>query len=100
MSDQPLTHVQLCDPKTVAQQAALSMEFSRQEYWNGLPFPSPGDLPDSRIESQPPELAGRFFTVVPPGKPATKEATSIRSSHVATREKLKQQQRPSTAKNE
>ena len=46
MSDQPLTHVQLCDPKTVAQQAALSMEFSRQECWSGLPFPSPGNIPD------------------------------------------------------
>ena len=40
------SHVRLsCDPWTVAHQAALSMGFSRQEYWNGLPFPSPGDLP-------------------------------------------------------
>ena len=45
-------------PWTVAHQAPLSMGFSRQEYWSGLPFPSPGDLPDSR----PPPLAGGFFT--------------------------------------
>ena len=47
---------------TVAHKAPLSMEFSRQEYWSGLPFLSPGDLPDSRIELATPELAGRFFT--------------------------------------
>ena len=41
---------------TVACQASLSMEFSRQEYWNGLPFPSPGDLPDPGIESGSPAL--------------------------------------------
>ena len=39
----------LCDPWTVAHQAPLSMGFSRQEYWSGLPFPSPGDLPDPGI---------------------------------------------------
>ena len=42
-----------CDPRTVAHQAALSMGFSRQEYWSGWPFPSPGDLPDPGIESRP-----------------------------------------------
>ena len=45
---------QLCptlpDPRIVARQAPLSMEFSRQEYWRRYPFPSPGDLPDPRIE--------------------------------------------------
>ena len=46
----------------VARQAALSMGFSRQEYWNGLPFPSPGDLPNPGIELMFPALAGRFFT--------------------------------------
>ena len=40
----------LCDPMMVAPQAPLSMEFSRQEYWIGLPFPTPGDLPDPGIE--------------------------------------------------
>ena len=40
----------LVSPWTVARQAPLSMGFSRQEYWSGLPFPSPGDLPNPRIE--------------------------------------------------
>jgi len=56
---------------TVAPQALLSMGFSRQEYWSGLPCPPPGDLPDPGIEpvSLPsPALAGRFFTAVPFGK--------------------------------
>ena len=44
----------LCDPRTVARQAALSMEFSGQEYWSGLPFPTPGDLPDPGIELESP----------------------------------------------
>ena len=45
-------------PWTVALQAPLSMEFSRQEYWNGLPFPSPGDLPNPGIEPGSPTLQG------------------------------------------
>ena len=48
------------------------MEFSKQEYWNGLPFATSGDLPDAGIEPSSvasPALAGRFFTTVPPGKP-------------------------------
>ena len=52
----------------VTHQAPLSMEFSRQEYENGLPFPSPGDLPDPRIEPASPELAGGFFTIEQLGK--------------------------------
>ena len=55
-------------PWTVAHQAPLSIGFSRQEYWSGLPFPSPGDLPDSRIKPTSPALAGGFFTTEPPGK--------------------------------
>ena len=43
-------------PWTVAHQAPLSMDFSRQEYWSGLPFPSPGDLPNSEIEPRSPAL--------------------------------------------
>ena len=47
-----LSHIQLfATPWTIAHQAPLSMEFSRQEYWSGLPFPSPRDLPDPGIES-------------------------------------------------
>ena len=49
-------------PWTVAHQAPLSRGFSRQEYWSGLPFPSPGDLPNTGIEPTPPTLAGGFFT--------------------------------------
>ena len=45
------------------------LEFPRQEYWSGLPFPPPGDLPDPGIEPMSPALAGRFFTAEPPGKP-------------------------------
>ena len=52
-------------PRTVAHQAPLSMGFSRQEYWSGLPFPSPGDLPDPGMEPVFPELAGRLFTAEP-----------------------------------
>ena len=53
----------------VARQAPLSMGFSRQEYWSGLPFSPPGDLPNPEVEAASPALAGRFFTTVPPAKP-------------------------------
>ena len=56
-------------PWTVAHQALLSMGLPRQEYWNELSFPSPGDLPSSGIKAMFPALAGRFFTVEPTGKP-------------------------------
>ena len=56
-------------PWTVAQQAPLSMEFPRQEYWSGLPLPPPGDHPDPGIELESLALAGRFFTIEPPEKP-------------------------------
>ena len=59
-------------PWTVARQSPLSMEFSRQEYWSELPFPSPGDLPHPGIEITSPSaaaLAGGFFTTEPLGKP-------------------------------
>ena len=46
----------LATPRTVARQSPLSMGFSRQEYWSGLPFPSPGDLPDPGIEPWSPSL--------------------------------------------
>ena len=64
-------HLQLfATPWTIACQAPLSMEFSRQEYWSGLPFPPPEDLPEAGIK--PPSLvsqslAGRFFTTEQPG---------------------------------
>ena len=47
---------------TAAHQAPLSIGFSRQEYWSGFPFSSPGDLPDPGIEAASPALAGGFFT--------------------------------------
>ena len=59
------------NPWTIARQLPLSMEFSRQEYWSGLPFPTPGDLPDPRIKPTSPALAGRFFTTEPLGSPVT-----------------------------
>ena len=61
-------------PWTVARQAPLSLGFSRQEYWSGLPFPPPGDLPDQGIEPaylMSPASAGRFFTT------GTKVKTSV-----------------------
>ena len=57
-------------PWTVAHQAPLSMGFPRQDYWSGLPFPAPGDLPNPRIKPVSPTLAKLFFTTEPPGKPA------------------------------
>ena len=59
-------------PWTVAFQAPLPMEFSRQEYWSGLSFSTPGDISNLAIEPASlasPALAGGFFTTVPPGKP-------------------------------
>ena len=56
-------------PWTVAYQAPLSVEFSRQEYWSGLPFPSPGDLPDPGIEAGPPTLQAEALPSEPPRKP-------------------------------
>ena len=56
-------------PWATAHRAPLFMGFPRQEEWNGLPFPSPGDLPDPGIQPASPELAAEFFTTEPPGKP-------------------------------
>ena len=70
MCEYALSWVQLFEtPWTVAHQVLLPMEFSRQEYWSGLPFPTPGDLPNPGIEPTShvsPALAGGFFTTVPP----------------------------------
>jgi len=57
-------------PWAIAFQAPLSMGFPRQEYWSGLPFPSPGDLLDPGIKPASPALAGRVFTAEPPRKPS------------------------------
>ena len=64
-----LSHIWLfATPWTVAYQAPKSMEFSRQEYWSGLPFPSPGDLPDPGIEPGSPTLQAATLPFEPPGK--------------------------------
>ena len=73
---QSLSNVWLFEaPWTVAHQAPLSMEFPRQEYWSGMPFPTPGDLADPGIKPvslRSPELAGGCFTTS-----ATWEATYV-----------------------
>ena len=55
--------------RTVARQAPWPLEFSRPEYWRGLPFPLPGDLPDPGMQSASPALTGGFFIFEPPAKP-------------------------------
>ena len=66
-----LSHVQLFrNPWTVAHQLPLSVEFSRQEYWSGLPFPSPGDLPDPGIKPRSPALQADSLSSKPSGKPS------------------------------
>ena len=65
-----LSRVQLSEtPWTVAYQASPSIGFCRQEYWSGLPFPSPGDLPNPGIEPRYPTLEADTLTSEPPGKP-------------------------------
>ena len=69
-------------PWIVVHQIPLSMKFSRQEYWNGLPFPTSRDLPDPRMEPTSlasPELAGRLFSTAPPGKPYDKDINMLRT---------------------
>ena len=64
-----LSHVRLFVTQwTAAHQALQSMGFSRQEYWSGLPFPSPGDLPDPGIKPRSPALEADALTSEPPGK--------------------------------
>ena len=74
-----LSHVRLfATPRTVAHQAPLSMGFSRQEYWSGLPFPSPGDLPDPGIEPRSPALQAAL-TSEPQGKPMAESEEKLKS---------------------
>ena len=68
--DQLLSHILLgATPWTVACQVPLSMEFSRQEFWSGLPFPSPEDLPNAGIEFTFPALQADSLLSEPPGNP-------------------------------
>ena len=69
----------LCNLWTIAHKAPPSMGFSKQEYRSGLPFPSPGDLPDPGIEPRSPTLQAEtfFFTSAPPGKPFESESVQL-----------------------
>ena len=66
-SEVPQSCPTLCDRWTIAHQAPPPMEFSRQDYWNGLPFPSPGDLPDPGIKPGSPALQADALPSEPPG---------------------------------
>ena len=76
-------------PWAVARQAALSKKFSRQEYWSGLPFPSPGNLPDSGIKPRSPAMQAASLQSEAPGKPKStvlqlkKKKSSLQSSHIS-----------------
>ena len=69
-------------PWTVAYQAPLSMGFSRQECWSGLPFPSPGDLPNPGIEPRSPALRADALPSEPPGKPMTNLDNILKSRDI------------------
>ena len=64
-------------PWTVANQAPQSIEFSRQEYWSGLPFPSPGDLPNAGIEPGSPTLQAHALPSEPIGKDAASASKEV-----------------------
>ena len=73
-------HLTLCNAMDCSPPGSLSMEFSRQEYWNGLSFPTSGDLPNPRIKPVSPvfpELAGGFFTTEPHIYPVNLSPTII-----------------------
>ena len=77
-----LSCVQLfATPWTVAHQAPLSMGISRQEYWSGLPFPSPGDLPDPGMETRSPALQADALISEPPGKLKTVCCLPVRETN-------------------
>ena len=68
-------------PWTVTHQAPLSMEFSKQEYWSGFPFPPPGDLPNAGIKVRSPTLQADSLPTEPPGKPLYVYTTFYLSIH-------------------
>ena len=74
-------------PQTVARQAPLSMEFSRQKYWSGLPFPFPEDLPDPEIEPESAALQTDSSLSEPPGKPESTITLLPKSDKGATEKK-------------
>ena len=80
-----LSPVQLFEtPWTVAYEAPSSMGFSRQEYWSGVPFSSPGDLPDTGIELGSPALQADALPSKPPGKPVPPNVSFKQMSHLLT----------------
>ena len=79
----------LCHPWTVAHQAPPSMGFSRQEFWSGLPFPSPGDLPDPGIEPRSPALQADTSTSEPSGKPLNQKGGLSKSTVDACSTRIK-----------
>ena len=87
-----LSHVLLfAAPWTVAWQAPLSMEFPKQEYWSGLPFPPPGNLPDSGIKPASPALAGRSLPLNHQGSPILIYITSKYDSRIPSYRRQMQQ---------
>ena len=77
----------LCDPMDSHPSGSSAHEISRQEYWNGLPFLTPRDLPEAEIKFASPEspaLAGRFFTTKPPGKLCVFCVCGVKSSSVVS----------------
>ena len=75
-------------PWTLGHQASLSMEFSRQEYWSGLPLPSPGHLPDPGIEPWVSRTAGRFLTIWDIRKAHVKRWVTSQRMRIITRIKI------------
>ena len=66
---------------TETHQAPLPMGFPKQEYWSGLPFPPPADLPNPRIEPKSPAFLGVFFTTEPPGKLLDGDCNGLKMGH-------------------
>ena len=75
----------LCDPMNLSRQAPPSMQFPRQEYWSGLAFPSPGDLPDPGIKLRSPVLQADSLPSEPPGKPQSKLVVKTGTRNTVTR---------------
>ena len=69
------------NPRTVARQVLLSMEFSRQEYWSGLLFTSPGDLPNPGIEPRSPAMQADSLPSEPPEKPELGNSSRIKQDY-------------------
>ena len=72
----------LCDPMDGSPLGSSPMGFSKQEYWGGLPFPSPGDLPDSGIELGSPAFQADALTSEPPGKPTEQILTHSKPNQI------------------